>query len=127
MWETRADVLSLVRLQNQKAKRKVIFKRADEYVKEYTAQEKEEIRLKRAARASGDFYVEAQPKVYFVVRLKGWVKFFMRLDTVFFSISSHFGSLTLGLWVVSRNSPPSPVKSCNSSVFSKSTMVSLSA
>ncbi|ORX41046.1 putative 60s ribosomal protein l7 [Kockovaella imperatae] len=56
---------------NQKAKRKVIFKRADEYVKEYIAQEKEEVRLKRAARSTGDFYVEAQSKVYFVVRLKG--------------------------------------------------------
>jgi len=42
-------------------------------VKEYLAQEKEEIRLKREARKTGDFYVSAQPKVYFVVRLKGWV------------------------------------------------------
>ena len=52
-------------------KRKIIFKRADQYVKEYLAGEKEEIRLKREARKSGDFYVPAQPKVYFVVRLKG--------------------------------------------------------
>ncbi|EJT46470.1 60s ribosomal protein l7 [Trichosporon asahii var. asahii CBS 8904] len=56
---------------SQKAKRKVIFKRADEYVKEYAAKEREEIRLKREARKSGDFYVAAQPKVYFVIRLKG--------------------------------------------------------
>jgi large subunit ribosomal protein L7e len=55
----------------QKEKRKVIFKRADEYVREYRTQEKEEIRLKREARKTGDFYVAAQPKVYFVVRLKG--------------------------------------------------------
>ncbi|KAH8826990.1 60S ribosomal protein L7 [Flagelloscypha sp. PMI_526] len=54
-----------------KAKRKVIFKRAESYVKEYQTAEKEEIRLKRAARASGDFYVPAQPKVYFVVRIRG--------------------------------------------------------
>jgi large subunit ribosomal protein L7e len=53
------------------AKRKVIFKRADEYVKEYIAKEKEEVRLKREARKTGDFYVPAQPKVYFVIRLKG--------------------------------------------------------
>ena len=57
--------------QKQKEKRKVIFKRADEYVREYRTQEKEEIRLKREARKTGDFYVAAQPKVYFVVRLKG--------------------------------------------------------
>ncbi|PPQ66448.1 hypothetical protein CVT26_011206 [Gymnopilus dilepis] len=54
-----------------KAKRKVIFKRAESYVKEYLSKEKEEIRLKRAARAGGDFYVPAQPKVYFVVRIRG--------------------------------------------------------
>ncbi|KIK57646.1 hypothetical protein GYMLUDRAFT_172237 [Collybiopsis luxurians FD-317 M1] len=54
-----------------KAKRKVIFKRAESYVKEYLSKEKEEIRLKRAARSAGDFYVPAQPKVYFVVRIRG--------------------------------------------------------
>ncbi|KAI9509650.1 60S ribosomal protein L7 [Russula earlei] len=54
-----------------KAKRKVIFKRAESYVKEYLSKEREEIRLKRAARASGDFYVPAQPKVLFVVRIRG--------------------------------------------------------
>ena len=31
----------------------------------------EEIRLKRAARTAGDFYVPAQPKVYFVIRIGG--------------------------------------------------------
>lgn len=40
-------------------------------MKEYLSQEKEEIRLKRAARATGDFYVPAEPKVYFVVRIRG--------------------------------------------------------
>jgi large subunit ribosomal protein L7e len=58
--------------QASKAKRKVIFKRAESYVKEYLAKEKDEIRLKRAARTAGDFYVPAQPKVYFVVRIRGY-------------------------------------------------------
>lgn len=40
-------------------------------MKEYLAKEQEEIRLKRAARTAGDFYVPAQPKVYFVVRIRG--------------------------------------------------------
>lgn len=57
--------------QESKQKRKVIFKRADQYVKEYISQEKEEVRLQREARKTGDFYVPAQAKVYFVVRLKG--------------------------------------------------------
>ncbi|CED83357.1 60s ribosomal protein l7 [Phaffia rhodozyma] len=55
----------------KRAKRQVIFKRAEQYVKEYTTAEKEEIRLRREARASGDFYVSAQPKVYLVVRIRG--------------------------------------------------------
>jgi large subunit ribosomal protein L7e len=58
-------------VQKRKAGRKVIFKRAESYVKGYLAKEKEEIRLKRAARAAGDFYVPAQPKVYFVIRIRG--------------------------------------------------------
>ncbi|KAG9127017.1 60S ribosomal protein L7 [Ceratobasidium sp. 392] len=45
------------------AKRQVIFKRADTYVKEYLAKEQEEVRLRRAARASGDFYIAGQPKI----------------------------------------------------------------
>ncbi|KAH8104223.1 ribosomal L30 N-terminal domain-containing protein, partial [Phellopilus nigrolimitatus] len=54
-----------------KAKRKVIFKRAESYVKSYVSKEKEEVRLKRSARAVGDFYVPAEPKVYLVVRIRG--------------------------------------------------------
>lgn len=40
-------------------------------MKEYLNKEKEEIRLKRAARAAGNFYVPSQAKVYFVVRIRG--------------------------------------------------------
>ena len=40
-------------------------------MKEYLAKEKEEIRLEREARAAGDYYVPAQAKVYFVVRIRG--------------------------------------------------------
>lgn len=58
--------------QTRAQKRKVAFKRADAYVKEYLEKEREEIRLRRAARAAGDYYVPAQPKVYFVIRIKGW-------------------------------------------------------
>lgn len=61
-WNSSTDTLVLV-LQARRAKRQVIFKRADQYVKEYTNREKEEVRLRREARASGDFYVPAQPKV----------------------------------------------------------------
>lgn len=56
---------------SNKAKRQVIFKRAEQYVNEYRKKEREEIRLRRVAKSSGEFYVPAQPKVYFVVRLRG--------------------------------------------------------
>ncbi|CAO3676391.1 unnamed protein product [Umbelopsis vinacea] len=55
----------------QRAKRQVIFKRADQYVREYRDKERDEIRLRRQAKASGNFYVPAQPKLVFVVRIKG--------------------------------------------------------
>ncbi|KZT31471.1 60S ribosomal protein L7 [Sistotremastrum suecicum HHB10207 ss-3] len=55
----------------RRTNKKIAFKRANTYVKEYLAKEQEEIRLKRAARSAGDFYVPAQAKVYFVIRIKG--------------------------------------------------------
>jgi len=54
-----------------KEKRGVIFKRAESYVKEYRDAEREKIRLARVARQAGNFYVEEQPKLAFVVRIKG--------------------------------------------------------
>ncbi|EIW69925.1 hypothetical protein TREMEDRAFT_73661 [Tremella mesenterica DSM 1558] len=55
----------------RKEKRKVIFKRAGQYIQEYRDAERETIRLKREARKTGDFFVPAQSKILFVVRLKG--------------------------------------------------------
>ncbi|KAJ6161352.1 hypothetical protein N7470_004748 [Penicillium chermesinum] len=57
--------------QANKEKRAVIFKRAESYVKEYRDAEREKIRLARAARAEGNFYVDDEPKLVFVVRIKG--------------------------------------------------------
>ncbi|KAL4965272.1 60S ribosomal uL30 domain-containing protein [Aspergillus stella-maris] len=54
-----------------KEKRSVVFKRAESYVKEYRDAEREKIRLARAARAEGNFYVPEEPKLIFVVRIKG--------------------------------------------------------
>merc|ERR1712216_959189 len=47
------------------------FKRAEAYVKEYREQEQSLVTLKRAARAKGTFYVEPEPKLLFVMRLRG--------------------------------------------------------
>ena len=55
----------------QKEKRGVIFKRAEKYVKEYRDQEREKIRLNRLSKQEGSFYVPAEEKLVFVVRIKG--------------------------------------------------------
>merc|ERR1711939_1062769 len=55
----------------QKEKRGVIFKRAEKYVKEYRDQEREKIRLQRLAKQEGTFYIPAEDKLVFVVRIKG--------------------------------------------------------
>lgn len=66
----RAQETQKKRNQNKK-KREVIFKRAESYVKEYRDAEREKIRLSREAKAAGSYYVPAEPKLAFVVRIKG--------------------------------------------------------
>lgn len=54
-----------------KKKRGEIFKRAEAYLKEYKAQEADLLRQKREAKKNNGFYVEAEPKLMFVMRLRG--------------------------------------------------------
>ncbi|KAF2803855.1 60S ribosomal protein L7 [Mytilinidion resinicola] len=68
--EARAADLQKKRKAN-KEKRAVIFKRAESYVKEYRDVEREKIRLSREAKQEGSYYVPAEPKLVFVVRIKG--------------------------------------------------------
>lgn len=58
-------------VQANKEKRGVIFKRAEAYVKEYRDQEREKIRLARAAKQDGSYYIPEESKLVFVVRIKG--------------------------------------------------------
>jgi large subunit ribosomal protein L7e len=51
--------------------RTLIFNRAQQYQEEYQRQEKELISLKRQAKLKGGFYVEPEPKLMFVVRIRG--------------------------------------------------------
>jgi len=51
--------------------RKLVYKRAEKYVKEYRQKEKDLVRLKRQAKLHGDFYVPEEPKLAFVVRIRG--------------------------------------------------------
>ncbi|CAD7698920.1 unnamed protein product [Ostreobium quekettii] len=62
------------RLEGQKKhndKQREVFKRAEQYVKDHRAQERDLVRLRRAAKASGGFYVEPEAKLAFVIRIKG--------------------------------------------------------
>jgi len=52
-------------------KRGIAFKSAEKYVKEYRQIEKQNIRLRREAKATGNLYVAPEAKVAFVVRIRG--------------------------------------------------------
>ncbi|XP_022854026.1 60S ribosomal protein L7-2-like isoform X1 [Olea europaea var. sylvestris] len=51
--------------------RKLIYNKAKQYAKEYEQQEKELIQLKREARLKGGFYVDSEPKLLFLIRIRG--------------------------------------------------------
>merc|ERR1711931_376384 len=55
----------------RRKKRVEIFKRAEKYVKEYKNKDRDEIRLAREAKKEGNFYVPAEPKFAFVLRIRG--------------------------------------------------------
>ncbi|KAF6210368.1 hypothetical protein GE061_013472 [Apolygus lucorum] len=67
-----AKLKSLVKKRAEKfKKRKLIFKRAESYVKEYRSKERDEIRLARQARNQGNYYVPAEAKLAFMMRIRG--------------------------------------------------------
>ncbi|XP_039132652.1 60S ribosomal protein L7-2-like [Dioscorea cayenensis subsp. rotundata] len=59
------------RKKKDKENRRVIFSRARQYAKEYETQEKELIQLKRESRLKGGFYVSPEPKLLFIIRIRG--------------------------------------------------------
>jgi len=53
------------------AKKALIFKKAEQYVKEYRQKTRDLIRIKRQAKQHGNFYVPDEPKLAFVMRIRG--------------------------------------------------------
>lgn len=51
--------------------RRVIFQKAEKYVKEYRSQERNLIRMRRQAKNAGNFFVEPEAKLAFVIRIRG--------------------------------------------------------
>jgi len=52
-------------------KRKQVFRRAEKYAGEYRSAERDVIRLKRQAKAAGNYYVEPESKLIFAIRIRG--------------------------------------------------------
>jgi large subunit ribosomal protein L7e len=69
--KAKKDIRALKAVKARKAARKVIFKRAETYIKEYRDRERNLIRLKRQAKNAANFYIPAEPKVVFVIRIRG--------------------------------------------------------
>ncbi|KAG0568991.1 hypothetical protein M758_6G053500 [Ceratodon purpureus] len=66
----KAEELAAAKTRNAK-NRTLIFKRAQQYQEEYEQQESQLISLKREAKLKGGFYVEPEPKLMFVIRIRG--------------------------------------------------------
>ncbi|WP_411025382.1 uL30 family ribosomal protein, partial [Salmonella sp. s55004] len=63
-----------LKIQNRRKrlkKRREIFHRAEEYIMQYRKQELDKIRLGRVARKHGNFYVPDEPRLAFVIRIRG--------------------------------------------------------
>ena len=56
---------------DRKTSRALAAKNAEKYAKEYEAADQTMIDGKRAAKKAGQFYVEGEAKVAFVIRIKG--------------------------------------------------------
>uniref|UniRef100_A0A7S2WNC4 60S ribosomal protein L7 n=1 Tax=Mucochytrium quahogii TaxID=96639 RepID=A0A7S2WNC4_9STRA len=69
--EARREQAAAAAAEKRRAGRKKAFKRAEQYVKEYKADENELIRMRRAAKASGNIFVDPEPKVAVVIRIRG--------------------------------------------------------
>ncbi|XP_066600401.1 large ribosomal subunit protein uL30-like [Prorops nasuta] len=52
-------------------KRKEIFKRAEQFVREYRTKERDVVRLSRQAKNRGNYYIPAEARLAFVIRIRG--------------------------------------------------------
>ncbi|XP_055267900.1 60S ribosomal protein L7-like [Moschus berezovskii] len=55
----------------RKARRKLIYEKAKHYHKEYRQTYRTEIPMTRMARKAGNFYIPTEPKLAFVIRIRG--------------------------------------------------------
>jgi len=55
----------------RRTKRRVIFKKAEQYIKEYRNNERSLVNLRREAKRKGNFFLEPEAKIALVVRIRG--------------------------------------------------------
>jgi len=61
----------LIEKKKNREKRRIIFKRAESYIRHYRKEQRDKIRLMRQARKHHNFYVPDEPRLAFVVRIRG--------------------------------------------------------
>jgi len=69
--EATKDIRFAKQRKTKKAARKVAFKHAEQYVKEYRQQARDEVRFKRQAKNAGNLRIAPEAKVALVIRLRG--------------------------------------------------------
>jgi large subunit ribosomal protein L7e len=69
--KAKSDIAKADRRKKSRSDRKLIFKRAEKYVKEYRNTERSLIRQRRQAKNAGNFFVNPESKVVFVTRIRG--------------------------------------------------------
>lgn len=69
--QTARTVSAIKKKKSLKEKRRVIYKRAQSYVKEYSIKERDAIRMRRMAKKDGNFFVPGEAKLALVVRIRG--------------------------------------------------------
>merc|ERR1711924_272515 len=66
-----AEVAAVAAKKERKEKRIAAYNNAQEYCKEYRALARQQVRMRRQAKAAGNHFVEAEAKLIFVVRIRG--------------------------------------------------------
>lgn len=49
------------------------LKRAEKYVREYRKKEQDQLRLARETKKAGNYYIAPEPRLAFVIRIRGFV------------------------------------------------------
>ena len=80
------------------------LKRAEKYVREYRKKEQDELRLARETKKAGNYYIKPEPRLAFVIRIRGYV-----FETLGMRIPRNYDT-TIWFYVLSINQIPPKVR-----------------